>query len=98
MVLIFSKKYILFHNLQYIFDCSKYDEVQNNKNDFNKSSKIENNNYEHRLNNWLVSVEDTLSSFNLNEVQKNTLKKLFKKLVTIHNIILLLLYICKHVF
>lgn len=79
MVFSFNKKYILFHNLQYIFYCSKYNEIQKNKNDFINSSRIENNTYERRLSNWLVNVEDTLSSFNLNEVQKNTLKNLFKK-------------------
>ncbi|XP_025416615.1 putative uncharacterized protein DDB_G0290989 isoform X2 [Sipha flava] len=57
---------------------SKYNEVQNNKNNLNKSTKIEIDTYEHRLNNWLVSIEDILNSFNLNEGQRNTLKKLLK--------------------
>ncbi|XP_026807049.1 uncharacterized protein PFB0145c-like isoform X2 [Rhopalosiphum maidis] len=60
---------------------SKYNTVQINQNcnEINKSKNIENNTYEHRLNNWLVSIEDILCSFNLNEEQKNTLKMLLKK-------------------
>ncbi|XP_025197334.1 uncharacterized protein LOC112596071 [Melanaphis sacchari] len=60
---------------------SKYNEVQIDQNceEINKSNNIENNTYEHRLNNWFVSIEDILCSFNLNEEQKNTLKMLLKK-------------------
>lgn len=61
------------------FYFSKYDEVQKNENNLNKATKIEIDTYEHKLNNWLVSIEDILSSFNLNEEQRNTLKKLLKK-------------------
>ncbi|KAF0758267.1 Uncharacterized protein FWK35_00012470 [Aphis craccivora] len=60
---------------------SKCNEVQINQNckEINKLNNIENNTYEHRLNNWLVSIEDILCSFNLNKEQKNTLKMLLKK-------------------
>lgn len=60
---------------------SQYNEVKVNQNckETNKSNNIQSNTYEHRLNSWLVSVEDILCSFNLNEGQKNTLKMLLKK-------------------
>lgn len=51
------------------------DEIQNDK----KSTKIKSDNFEHKLNSWLLSVEDILSSFNLNEEQRNIFKKLLKK-------------------
>lgn len=51
------------------------DEIQNDK----KSTKIKNDDFEHKLNSWLLSVEDILSSFNLNEEQRNIFKKLLKK-------------------
>jgi len=60
---------------------SQHNEVKINQNckETNTSNNIESNTFEHRLNSWLVSVEDILSSFNLKEGQKNTLKILLKK-------------------
>lgn len=60
---------------------SQDNEVKINQNckETNKSNNIESNTFEHRLNSWLVSVEDILCSFNLKEGQKNTLKILLKK-------------------
>ncbi|KAL5243663.1 hypothetical protein ACI65C_011073 [Semiaphis heraclei] len=60
---------------------SQCNEVKVDKNckETNKSNSGDSNTYEHRLNSWLVSVDDILCSFNLNEGQKNTLKMLLKK-------------------
>lgn len=51
---------------------------------FSKDTVQENEKYvqtesNHRLNSWLVSIEDILSSFNLKEEQRCTLKKLLTK-------------------
>lgn len=64
---------------KFYFSNLKYDKVQNKENNLKQSTNIEIDTYEHKLNNWLVSIEDVLSSFNLSEGQKNTLKKLLKK-------------------
>jgi len=58
---------------------SKNDDIQNNENDLNISTQIDNETYEYSLNNWLINIEDILSSFNINEGQRNNLKKLFIK-------------------
>ncbi|XP_015377016.1 PREDICTED: uncharacterized protein LOC107171293 [Diuraphis noxia] len=60
---------------------SQCNEVKFNQNckKINKSNNVDSDTYEHRLNSWLVSVDDILCSFNLNEGQKNTLKMLLKK-------------------
>jgi len=58
---------------------SKNDDIQNNENDLNIATQIDNETYEYSLNNWLINIEDILSSFNLNEGQRNNLKKLFIK-------------------
>lgn len=62
-----------------IFFSSKCDKIRNNENISNKSFGIERDTSEYRLNNWLMGVEDILSSFNLNEGQRNILKNLLKK-------------------
>lgn len=65
----------------YIF-LSERDKFQTNE----KSTKINSNSFEHKFNCWLISVEDTLRSINLNEEQRNTFEKLIKK--SVYNIII----------
>lgn len=57
---------------------SNDDEAHDKKNNSNEFT-IDSDMYEHRLNNWLLTFEDVLGSFNLDEKQKNILKKLIKK-------------------
>jgi len=58
---------------------SEHDKIQNNENISNTFIRIEGDTPEDRLNNLLEIIEEILRPFNLNEQQKNILKRLLEK-------------------
>lgn len=81
--LCFTLFQVLFNSLLIIIFCSLLfsndDEAHNKKNNSNEFTSIDSDMYDHRFNNWLLTFEDILGSFNLEEKQKNILKMLIKK-------------------